>query len=298
MALSFLLGPAIVTAILASLGIAVLTLRRFYPENERPLIDTVEAMLPQTQCAQCGYTGCRPYAEALVDDEVATNLCPPGGEELYTELAALLDRTAEEGPPSAPQPSTAAIREIECIGCALCLPACPVDAIVGASGQMHTVIGEQCTGCELCVPACPVDCIDMHPIPPPVDPRTPAALNVSAGRCIHCGRCDPVCPKSLEVHKLVLSLAREQVTVAEQLRIEDCIECQQCDRVCPSNIPLAAHFGAVKLDIEQANAAESAKRDLQRRYHDHQRRLLERQQKRENQREARLKERRQTGNDW
>lgn len=128
------------------------------------LVEQIDALLPQTQCAQCRYPGCRPYAEAIAKGEADIDRCPPGGEPTVRALAALLDREPRPVDPQygTPQPPRVAlIDEDRCIGCALCLPACPVDAIVGASRLMHTVIAAQCTGCELCLAPCPVDCISM-----------------------------------------------------------------------------------------------------------------------------------------
>ena len=126
------------------------------------LVDAIDALLPQTQCAQCGYPGCRPYAQAVAAG-ASIDLCPPGGKATFDALKTLLGRS-EGIPPPAPEPALARIREAECIGCFLCIRACPVDAIIGAPGFMHTVIEDECTGCELCVPACPVDCIDLIPV--------------------------------------------------------------------------------------------------------------------------------------
>lgn len=122
----------------------------------------IHALLPQTQCTRCGYQGCRPYAEAIAAGDAAINRCPPGGAVTIDRLAALLSRDSlpldetcgAEGPPT-----VAVIDESKCIGCARCLPPCPVDAIVGAQRQMHTTINDLCTGCELCIAPCPVDCI-------------------------------------------------------------------------------------------------------------------------------------------
>ncbi|RMF19827.1 MAG: electron transport complex subunit RsxB [Gammaproteobacteria bacterium] len=132
-----------------------------------PLVDQIDAILPQTQCGQCGYPGCRPYAEAIANGE-AINKCPPGGESTIQALADLLGvepqpLDAEEGATS--EKRVAYIREDECIGCTKCIQACPVDAILGAAKQMHTVIVDECTGCDLCVEPCPVDCIEMRPRP-------------------------------------------------------------------------------------------------------------------------------------
>lgn len=128
------------------------------------LAGKIDALLPQTQCRQCGYAGCRPYAEAIAAGRADINQCPPGGDDAVRDLAALL------GVPSKPldrafgvckPPAVAVIDEEICIGCTLCIQACPVDAIVGAAKVMHTVIAAECTGCELCIPPCPVDCIQM-----------------------------------------------------------------------------------------------------------------------------------------
>lgn len=128
------------------------------------LIDRIDAALPQTQCTKCGYDGCRPYARAIALDNAAINRCPPGGQQGIHTLAMLLQR------PELPLDSScgehrplqvAVIDEAHCIGCTLCIQACPVDAIVGANKLMHTVLADDCTGCDLCVAPCPVDCISM-----------------------------------------------------------------------------------------------------------------------------------------
>ncbi|MBV2128459.1 electron transport complex subunit RsxB [Arsukibacterium indicum] len=139
---------------------------RFKVQSD-PLVEQIDDILPQTQCGQCGYPGCRPYAEAVANgDEI--NKCPPGGDSTIRKLADLMG--VEAKPLNAAQTvaikRVAYIREDECIGCTKCIQACPVDAIVGASKLMHTVIVDECTGCDLCVEPCPVDCIDMLPITP------------------------------------------------------------------------------------------------------------------------------------
>ena len=128
----------------------------------------IDALLPQTQCTRCGYAGCRPYAEALAGGLAELNQCPPGGAALIARLAQLLGRSPLPLDPqhgSEAPPRLAWIDPEACIGCARCLPPCPVDAILGASRQLHTVIASWCTGCELCLPACPVDCIHLLPWP-------------------------------------------------------------------------------------------------------------------------------------
>ncbi|EGN74388.1 electron transport complex, RnfABCDGE type, B subunit [Idiomarina sp. A28L] len=138
---------------------------RFRVESD-PIVEQIDNLLPQTQCGQCGYPGCRPYAEAIANgDEL--NKCPPGGQATIDHLADLLGREAkplDEAHGEEAQKTVAVIRENECIGCTKCIQACPVDAILGAAKQMHTVIADECTGCDLCVEPCPVDCIDMVPV--------------------------------------------------------------------------------------------------------------------------------------
>jgi electron transport complex protein RnfB len=138
---------------------------RFKVEGN-PLVEKIDAVLPQTQCGQCGYPGCKPYAEAIAKGEADINLCPPGGEEGIRKLADLLGVEFKPfGEGAGPKAKAVAfIDEQTCIGCTLCLQACPVDAIVGAAKQMHTIIASECTGCELCVEPCPVDCISMKPL--------------------------------------------------------------------------------------------------------------------------------------
>ena len=159
LALIALVGMALLFG--ALLGFAAV---RFEVEGN-PLSDQINGILPQTQCGQCGYPGCRPYAEAIAEGD-SINKCPPGGEDTIHALADLLDvepepLDSEHGTEA--EPTVAYIREAECIGCTKCIQACPVDAILGAAKLMHTVIADECTGCDLCVEPCPVDCIDMLP---------------------------------------------------------------------------------------------------------------------------------------
>jgi Na+-translocating ferredoxin:NAD+ oxidoreductase subunit B len=132
-----------------------------------PTADDFDALLPQTQCTQCGFAGCRPYAEALAIGDAEINRCPPGGAAGVARIAALAGRSVLPIDPSCGVEGPlrlAVIDEAACIGCMLCLQVCPVDAIVGAGKRMHTVLLDECTGCELCVPPCPVDCIEMIPL--------------------------------------------------------------------------------------------------------------------------------------
>ena len=131
-----------------------------------PLVEKIDAVLPQTQCGQCGFPGCKPYAEAIATGSADINLCPPGGDEGIHKLADLLGVEYKPfGEGAGPKAKAVAfIDEQTCIGCTLCLQACPVDAIVGAAKQMHTIVASECTGCELCIAPCPVDCISMKPL--------------------------------------------------------------------------------------------------------------------------------------
>ena len=160
---AILVMSGIALALGAVLGFSAIKFR----VHGNPLVDKIDAALPQTQCGQCGYLGCKPYAAAIAAGEADINKCPPGGEEGIRKLAELLGVEFKPfGEGAAPKPkSVALIDENTCIGCTLCIQACPVDAISGAAKQMHTIIASECTGCELCVAPCPVDCIRMVPLP-------------------------------------------------------------------------------------------------------------------------------------
>lgn len=143
--------------------ILVIGAKRFKVDGN-PIVDKINAILPQTQCGQCNFAGCKPYAEAMAKGEASINQCPPGGQEGVDALAALLNVETlplnEENGIEKPKQVAVIIEEL-CIGCTLCIQACPVDAILGASKVMTTVIASECTGCDLCLPPCPVDCIEM-----------------------------------------------------------------------------------------------------------------------------------------
>lgn len=153
----------------ALLGFAAV---RYRVEGD-PLVAKIDSILPQTQCGQCGFPGCRPYATAIASGAADINQCPPGGQSTINALADLLGRDPKPLNPDngieKPAKSVAVIDEQICIGCTLCIQACPVDAILGAPKQMHTVIETECTGCELCLAPCPVECIDMVPVKPDID---------------------------------------------------------------------------------------------------------------------------------
>ncbi len=157
-------GIFVIVALALLLGCALGAASRWFAKNPDSLVEKIDQLLPQTQCAQCGYPGCKPYAVAIADNSAPINQCPPGGEATVSALAELLNKDVIPLNPEfgvETPPLIAFIREPECIGCTLCIKACPVDAIVGAAKLMHTVITDHCTGCELCIPPCPVDCIDL-----------------------------------------------------------------------------------------------------------------------------------------
>ncbi|GGI85088.1 electron transport complex subunit RsxB [Shewanella gelidii] len=164
--MSAIFTAIIILGILATIfGLVLGFAAQKFKVEGNPIVDQLEAVLPQTQCGQCGYPGCRPYAEAIANGE-HINKCPPGGTATMEKLAELMGVDPEPLDASEEMltKKVAYIREDECIGCTKCIQACPVDAIVGSGKLMHTVITADCTGCDLCVEPCPVDCIDMIPV--------------------------------------------------------------------------------------------------------------------------------------
>ena len=268
--------PGSFTIVLLLLSLAAILLAR-RPDT---VTEAILRCLPQTQCGQCGHPGCRPYAEAIVAG-APINRCPPGGNATLRALAHLLDVPQLGLDPlhgSHKPREVAYIREAECIGCVKCIAACPVDAIVGASGQMHTVIAAQCTGCDLCVEPCPVDCIEMRVLPADNTAQEPSAQAVS--ECIRCGHCERVCPVSLLPQQLYWYARSAEHAALERYGLSDCIECGACSRVCPSQIPLVAVYRDAKRGLrnaqEQQQLAQLARQRFEaRQARDHDARQLE-----------------------
>ena len=155
------------------------------PSDQNPAVEKINALLPQIQCAQCGYPGCRPYAAAIIAGDADINQCAPGGPASIAALARALDRPVvplNSAFGETKPPAVAIINELACIGCARCLTACPVDAIIGAARFMHTVIASECTGCDLCLEPCPVDCITLVPAPSDASGRNRNVAQAQAAR--------------------------------------------------------------------------------------------------------------------
>ena len=204
---------------------------------------------------------------------------------------ALLGRD-EGNAPVSPPALVAVIDETDCIGCTLCLPPCPVDAIVGAQGVMHTVLTKECTGCELCVPACPVDCITLVPAPASeasAPKRTARAPDRALERaCIHCGECDTACPVALPAHDLLTLVRAENLEQAAASGLGECIECGLCDRVCPSDIAMATAFTGAKVQHAEQQAVAAEKMRLKDRNAAHEARRSARETAAQSKRTARL----------
>jgi len=277
-----MLTVGVLLALTFGLGLALAWAnQRFRPDTDT-LIDAIDALLPQTQCAQCGYPGCRPYAEAVAAG-AAINLCPPGGDDTHRALTLLLGQEGQDGqlassPPGSASPVTALIDERNCIGCYLCVPACPVDAIVGAPQLMHTVLQDACTGCELCLPACPVDCIDLVPVPAepaPVVAQRRRWADQPALDCIRCGACQPVCPADLHPQQM-LWFGGNEPDPSATTELGRCIECGLCNEVCPSNIDLVGHFHQARQRLARFERTEQEAAAAKDRFVDHQARLTAR----------------------
>ena len=213
-------------------------------------VEQINELLPQTQCAQCGHPGCRPYAQSIASGE-AINRCPPGGQRTISELANLLARETlalDETFGKTEPPHIARIRARECVGCTLCIQVCPVDSIFGAPQQMHVILEQICTGCDLCVPSCPVDCIELLELPQKSQP-IPADSALSILACIRCGNCGRQCPQHLAPQELLWQ--SNSSSAMDLLSLNDCTECRLCDQLCPSKIPLTNFFSALKKQLSQ-----------------------------------------------
>ncbi len=283
--------------------------RRLRPDTDS-VADAIDALLPQTQCAQCGYPGCRPYAEAVAAG-APIDLCPPGGQETIRSLGTLLGRETNTASVDQVESSVglnteallarawlARIDESLCIGCYRCIQACPVDAIVGAPQLVHTVLADRCTGCELCLEPCPVDCIELVSKPAQDDERPlriiarPRNRNPQSAElpCIRCGQCAAACPEVLIPQELLWYAKDAAWDQAQDHGLNDCIECGLCNQVCPSNIDLLRHFSrgrlAVKAQEENRAQAQAAKV----RFDKHQTRMLAREAEQDSRRRHRLDE--------
>ena len=282
--------------------------RRLRPDTAS-VADAIDALLPQTQCAQCGYPGCRPYAEAVAAG-APIDLCPPGGQETIRSLGALLGRkpaTASDGRVEssvglnarAPaKPLFARIDESRCIGCYRCIQACPVDAIVGAAQLMHTVLADRCTGCELCLDPCPVDCIELVSKPPQDDERPLRIIARPRNRdpqsaelpCIRCGKCEVACPEGLIPQELLWYARDAAWDQARDHGLDECIECGLCNQVCPSNIDLLRHFSRGRLAVKAQEENRAEAQVAKARFDRHQARMLVREAELESRRRHRLDE--------
>lgn len=147
--------------LIISIAILLVVADKFLKSDENELVEKINSMLPQTQCGQCEYPGCKPYAKAIADGKADINKCQPGGQHLIKELANLLGRDEKAPAKEKKNPQIVIIDEEKCIGCTKCIQVCPPDCIIGAIKKMHTVVEKDCTGCELCIEVCPVDCIDI-----------------------------------------------------------------------------------------------------------------------------------------
>lgn len=259
----------LISLLFAGFGLLLGYAATFFKVQGEPLAEKINALLPQTQCGQCSFSGCKPYALSIAKEQADINQCPPGGIDTVIALANLLG--------TEPKPlnstfgetklkSVAVIIEADCIGCAKCIPACPVDAILGANKFMHSVIASECTGCELCIAPCPVDCIVMQPMPEmptPIASRFESNLEQIALPCIRCGKCSEVCPVQLLPQQLYWHSRSENLAQAQAYDLSTCIECGRCDIICPSHIPLVHYFreakGKIALKNQQTEEAALAK---------------------------------------
>ena len=249
------------------------------------LVSEVNALLPQTQCAQCGYPGCKPYARAIVEDNAPIDKCPPGGETTLLALNRLLGRELSNEQFIAEQaPRVARIIEHDCIGCTLCIKACPVDAIIGAHEYMHSVIEQYCTGCELCVAPCPMDCIEMIELKR--DKHANESIEAELA-CIHCDRCNDICPVDLVAHDIYQLIHISDIDAAMDKGLSDCILCGSCDAVCPSHIPLTRIYRNAKYHRRDTSEQRKLATQAQSRYEARNDRLMQQELKTQQSRQTR-----------
>jgi len=284
---------ATLMVLVCACGLLLAWAERRYRADSNTLIDAIDALLPQTQCGQCGYPGCRPYAAAVAGG-AASNLCPPGGPDTQRALERLLGHAGPEPiePVAAVVPGVAVIDEQQCIGCFLCAQACPVDAIVGAPQFMHTVLESVCTGCGLCLPPCPVDCIELVTIPTAAPKPRPGRRrwpDQASLPCIRCGKCEDVCPAGLQPQEMLWferdAIGTHAITAGQLAR---CIECGLCNQVCPSNIDLLSQFQSGRQQLVLQERAELEAARARQRYAEHQTRLAARSADRRERRSERI----------
>ena len=274
--------PALFNPIFALLGIGLgigailgFVAKSFRVESDT-VIENINDLLPQTQCGQCGYPGCKPYAEAIASGE-SINKCSPGGEKTILKMADLLNLpvlSLDESHGQIEAKKVAYIREAECIGCAKCIPACPVDAIHGAPKYMHTVIESECTGCDLCIEPCPVDCIELIALETSIiTPNFPLLTRDHAVECINCGLCIEACPVEILPHELYRACKSDEIESAEKLNLMQCIECGKCDQICPSQIPLVNYYQAAKYEAKRNQQEMTLANRARIRFDSHQQRV-------------------------
>lgn len=244
--------------------------------------DALFEVLPHSQCGACGHSGCAPFARAMAEGVAPADGCTPGGGLVRGRLQRRLGLTrpvsVEDALVPLPEPVRARIDSEQCIGCAKCLDACPVDAILGASRQLHVVMEADCTGCGLCLPPCPVDCIELLPAVSDEWPRadSDAARRITGSEhadCVACGACQPVCPEGLDPAALFRVLRELDWEAGASASLAHCTLCGQCEPVCPSRIPLAAWFHQGK-GIARAVSQWDEAASLAREHHDRRLRRL------------------------
>jgi electron transport complex protein RnfB len=225
------------------------------------LADRIEDALPQTQCTKCGYAGCRPYAEAIAAGEARINQCPPGGHEGIARLSAVTGHPVIPLNPvnGLERPRAVAfIDEALCIGCTLCIQACPVDAIMGAAKQMHTILPELCTGCDLCVKPCPVDCIVMYPVTETTGWDAWSQRDADAARGRHDFRIARLKREREENDARLAAKAQAKLEAVDNLAPENAAEQAEKER---KRAIIAAAMERARLKAEAAKAAQQAQQD-------------------------------------